>query len=302
MIFSELYSAYYNAVAAILSQLLDGETDPKKLEHAVTEKAFGESVLTVLPSLKNEKWQLMRGDMTTPITHTPTMPLTHLQLRWLKALSLDPRIRLFDALPPLPEELEPLFTPDDFYIFDQYTDGDPYTDEGYIRRFRTVLSALHSHTPLRIRTANRRGGINEHRILPHRLEYSEKDDKLRLIATDQHGSYTVNLGRMIFCEPCPEWKPPRLEEPPRELRSLTLLVVDERNALERVMLHFAHFEKQAERIDDRQYRLHIRYDKADETEMVIRVLSFGPFVKVESPHSFVSLIRERLVRQKNCGI
>ena len=40
----------------------------------------------------------------------------------------------------------------------------------------------------------------------------------------------------------------------------------------------------------------------DETEMVIRLLSFGPMVKVIAPESFVDLIKKRLVDQKSCGL
>ena len=53
-----------------------------------------------------------------------------------------------------------------------------------------------------------------------------------------------------------------------------MLITDERNALERAMLHFAHFEKQAERTDDGRYILRLKYYENDETEIVIRVLSF----------------------------
>ena len=79
-------------------------------------------------------------------------------------------------------------------------------------------------------------------------------------------------------------------------------IVDERNALERVMLHFAHFEKRAERLGDNRYLLRMKYYESDETEIVIRVLSFGPCVKVLEPQSFVNRIRERLIAQKSCGL
>lgn len=93
MIFSELYSAYYNTVAAIISGILDGEHSEKELQKIVADRAFGESVLTIMPSLKNEKWQLVHPDMSTSFEHKPTMPLTTLQKQWLKAISLDPRVR-----------------------------------------------------------------------------------------------------------------------------------------------------------------------------------------------------------------
>ena len=52
MIFSELYSAYYNTVAAIISSIIDGEHSEKELQKIVVDRAFGESVLVILPSLK----------------------------------------------------------------------------------------------------------------------------------------------------------------------------------------------------------------------------------------------------------
>ena len=76
----------------------------------------------------------------------------------------------------------------------------------------------------------------------------------------------------------------------------------ERNALERVLLHFSHYEEQAERIDETHYRLMIKYDEDGETELVIRILSFGPMVRVITPDSFVGLIKDRLIQQKDCGL
>ena len=97
MIFSELYSAYYNTVAEIISRIIDGERDERELQKIVTERAFGESTTTILPSLKNGKWQLLRPDMSTILKHKPSVPLTNLQKSWLKAISLDPRVKLFDG-------------------------------------------------------------------------------------------------------------------------------------------------------------------------------------------------------------
>ncbi len=79
MIFNEIYSAYYNAVAAILATLTAGPVDEKTIDAIVRRYAFGESMLTVWPSLKKQKWQLVRADRTTPIAHKPAMPLTLLQ-------------------------------------------------------------------------------------------------------------------------------------------------------------------------------------------------------------------------------
>ena len=69
-----------------------------------------------------------------------------------------------------------------------------------------------------------------------------------------------------------------------------------------MLLHFAHFEKEAQRLDEKHYRVTINYRQDDETELVIRVLSFGPFIKATEPERFVGLIKKRLEMQKSCGL
>ena len=79
-------------------------------------------------------------------------------------------------------------------------------------------------------------------------------------------------------------------------------ITDERNSLERVLLHFAHFEKQCERLSDNRYRLHLKYYENAETELVIRLLSFGPCVQVTEPAHVVEHVKKRLIAQKSCGL
>lgn len=302
MIFSELYSAYYNAVAEILKNAIDHPLQRDEIRRIVEEHAFGESILNIEPSLSNEKWQLICSDGTTPLQTNPSMPMTIIQKRWLKAISLDPRIRLFQDEPPELEDVTPLFTSEDVYIFDRYLDGDDYTDETYIRNFRLILDAIKNRYPLSIHMDNHKGKSIHMVMLPEYLEYSEKDDKFRLVGLGRHFKETVNLGRITKCERYTKnYETSFSQITPPESRSVIFELIDERRALERVLLHFAHFEKQAERIDNNQFRITVNYDKNDETEIVIRILSFGPMIKVTSPQHFVNLIKERLIKQKSCG-
>ena len=88
--------------------------------------------------------------------------------------------------------------------------------------------------------------------------------------------------------------------PLREMvkNTVTFELEDRRNALNRVLLHFSHLEKETKRLDENRYQVTLRYDKKDETEMVIRILSFGAAVRVTEPDSFIALIRDRIDRQK----
>ena len=302
MIFSELYSAYYNAVAAIISGILDSEHSEKELQKIVAERAFGESLLTIMPSLKNEKWQLVHSDMTTSLEHKPTMPLTTLQKQWLKAISLDPRVKLFGVEFPNLDDVEPLFTPEDYYVYDKYSDGDPFEDEEYIRQFKVILEAIRNDSQIKFEMVNRNGKTMYIRCHPLRLEYSEKDDKFRLITAGWHAVSTVNLSKIKNCIHYEGQKPLDNYEWDKKQETLIVMVRDERNALERFMLHFAHFEKQAEKLDKNTCLVKIKYAHDDEPEMVIRILSFGPMVEVIGSESFRKLIIEKLKKQKNCGL
>ena len=303
MLFSELYSAYYNAVAAILKESVKHSVTSNELREIAMQNAFGDSFISIETSLKNGEWPLLSKDGTSFLNKIPDMPLTLLQKRWLKAISLDPRIRLFEN--PIPDfpDVDPLFTKEDYCVFDQYSDGDNYEDEEYIRRFRLILDSIRNRHALRFVVTNRTGKTNNFTAMPEYLEYSEKDDKFRLMTSGSRYGTIINLGRIVSCTPSnKEWEQrfPPASRPSNQI--LVLEVTDERNALERVLLHFAHFEKEVEKADDGKYKVTFKYEKDDETEIVIRVLSFGPLVKVVSPQSFVELIKKRLKMQKSCGL
>lgn len=359
MIFSELYSVYYKTVAQILKKAVEHPLQKNELRELIRENAFEESVLNIEPALLEGRWQLLKSDGTAVIQNEPTMPMTTLQKRWIKAILQDERIRLFQeeivedfkenevaiqrknrenlnetevaiqrksrenlneievaiqrrnrenlnekrgaihAKSAENPEIEPLFTAEDFYIFDKYSDGDDYTDENYIKNFRLILDAIKKQYPLSIDTYNHKGKNISMVILPKYLEYSEKDDKFRLIGLGKKLGGTVNLGRITKCERYKEGdKSIFCNRIPPRTRSVIFELIDERKALERVLLHFAHFEKQAEKIGDNRYKITINYDKDDETELVIRILSFGPMIKVTAPVHFQKLVRERLQWQK----
>ncbi|MBQ2456281.1 MAG: WYL domain-containing protein [Firmicutes bacterium] len=300
MIFSELYSAYYDTVARVLKAAVEHPLKKDELRDIIEKNAFGESILNIEPALAEGRWQLIRPDGSTPLRYPPSTPMTTLEKRWLKAVYADPRIRLFTDEDIFPG-VEPLFTAADYCVFDKYSDGDPYDDEAYRKTFRLMLDAIEKRYPLSIDTVNRKGGTAHLVMMPVFLEYSEKDDKFRLRGSGCRYGDTVNLARIVRCEPYEGTfsRAPRTRFMPRT-QKVEFELIDKRNALERVLMHFAHFEKQAERIGFDRYRVTISYDRDDETEMVIRILSFGPMIRVTAPKHFIELIKERLKAQKSC--
>lgn len=268
----------------------------EQMQAIIKQYAFGDSLGEMKEPLENGGWHLFREDLTTPIKNPPTMPLTNLQKSWLKAIALDPRIQLFVDEPFDFPDVEPLFLPEDICVFDRYADGDDYTDETYRKHFRLILDAIKNKYPLDVKWINRKGKPVQKIVLPEYLEYSEKDDKFRLAGEGVPYGGTVNLSRMISCVKTdnPYFEAKNIHDS----KNVVFELVDERHALERVLLHFAHFKKEAEKLDETHYRVTINYHAEDETEIVIRILSFGPMIRVIAPDSFVELMKDRLMKQK----
>ena len=301
MIFSEVYGAYYNTVAAVIKKAVRHPVSEAEIREIIEKHAFGESKVIIPEAIKSERWQLITKDGITHIKNNPSLPLSILQKQWLKAVACDQRIRLFGDIDIDFTDVEPLFHPEDIFVFDRCNDGDNYSDEDYIANFKLILDAIKQQYPLSIDVKNRRGEVANRTILPEYLEYSEKDDKFRLIGAGEKFGLTINLGRIISCRRCDN--PPKIKSMKYNKalpRRVVLELTDSRNVLERVLLHFAHFEKTAERIDKNRYTITINYDREDETEVVIRVLSFGPLVKATAPEHFINLIKQRLISQKSC--
>ena len=81
-VFSEIYGTYYNVVAKVLTQALEGKLSAAGMQQLVRDGAYGDSVLQLLPALADGTWKLLTPELGTPLKNKPTMPLTALQKRW----------------------------------------------------------------------------------------------------------------------------------------------------------------------------------------------------------------------------
>ena len=302
-IFSEVYGTYYNIVADILGKAASDGLTLEQLKRIVYKDGYEESALELLPALTDERWLLLTKEIKTPLIHKPSMPLTLLQKKWLKALLLDERVRLFFTDDELAneekalEDVEPLYRPEQFVFFDRFVDGDDYKSARYRENFRHILQAIKEHAAINASyRTNKDNVIVWTNLAPITLEYSAKDDKFRLQGMAGSRHVTLNLGKIITVE----LGEPLAEELPLvsvSQEKLVLELVDERHTMMRALMHFSDLAKETEKLDDTHYLLTVYYDKNDETEMVYRVLSFGPTMKVREPECFVELLKERLKEQ-----
>lgn len=253
-----------------------------------------------------------------------TVPLSKVEKMWLKSILSDPRIKLFmedEAGFPDLQDVDPLFDWKDYVLFDQYTDGDPYQDEHYIEMFRKVLKAVRNHSRLQIKFQKANSSIffeqdGAYKLVPAQrigtvyidsdyLEYSERDDQFRLIGNNpRFGRSLVNIASIVSCNEVEKTNTSstdikRLNSKDAFQKKVVFELKDDKNTLERFLMNFSHYEKETEYLKDRKlYRISVSYDETDEKDFVIRVLSFGPYVKVVEPEYFVGLIRDRLQKQE----
>lgn len=314
-IFSEIYGAYYRIAAKAMQKRSVAENDIYTL---IREMGFRDSALflpqKLLPQKDGSDWGLLRrnADGTlSPITQEPPPAvLTLLQKRWLKAKLEDERFRLFfddETLERLAENLadiKPLYRRAHFRYFDKFSDGDNYSDPQYRENFRVILAAVRSRELLNVAFTSGHNNRLGFTCLPLKIEYSEKNDKLRVLTRKIRkgrisGGGIINIGRLskvertgLFYTEEASVRGDRINEP------VTVYVAPERNAVERFLMEFASCEKRAERdLESGGCTVSLYYDKSDETELLIRLLSFGAAVEILSPEGFRRQAAERVARQ-----
>jgi len=318
-LFDKIYGCYYQVVRHILMEAADRPIKKDRIRELSLQYGYQESALSILPKLTDGDWPLLTENLLSVLKNPEilkpgALPLTRLQKAWLAAVLSDPRAKLFfsdESLARLKEWLadtEPLFREEDFYYFDRYSDLDDYGDPDYRERFQTILTALKEKQALFIAYENRRGLPSTRLAAPYQLQYSSRDGKFRLCCMERTGKRfsrgtVLNLNRIKACHPAHEDVPPevfshafspvhRAEEP------VVIEIGGERNSLERCMLHFANYEKHTRYNEEtKTWICSIYYDMADETELLIEILSFGPVIRVLGPESFLSQIRARVIRQ-----
>lgn len=317
-LFDKHYNCYYQVVRHILEEAQASPITRRRMEELSGEYGYGESALTILPKLLQGQWPLLKpeeGGKWSGICSPPiNAPLTKLQKSWLKSLLLDPRIRLFltdeefNQASLILDGADPLYRLEDFHYFDRYLDGDDYSSPRYRANFRTILEALRQNKALKVTYRNRNDVLCEHLTAPYQLQYSPKDDKFRLCCLNfRRNSFSLNtvlnLNRIEALSLSDKSIPSRAASmrfrPIRPCREPVLLEISgERNSLERCMLHFANYEKRTQYCEERNTWLcSIYYDMADETELLITILSFGPVVRVLGPEPFLKQVRHRVRRQ-----
>lgn len=308
-LFSEIHSTYYQITEKILKRKSVTKADIMEI---IREYGFSETMLFLEPELTGENgYGLLKkngGNFESILKKEPHVPLSLLEKSWLCSVLKDPKSNLFlDKEQKL--QLAELLGTDALYqnrfisFFDQYSDGDDFENPEYIQHFRKILKAAHEKRLIKISFQTRKGNRITHYFLPVKIEYSEKNNKLRVYVNRYKDKMITDTGiinvSQITLTELTDIKPSVIYSVPVKKKTAHIRILNERNAVNRFMMEFAELEKESVYDEDTgECLVALKYDEKNEAEMIIRFLSFGPVIEVTSPADIREQIRIRIEMQK----
>ena len=308
-LFSEIFGCYYKVITEIVN---NSPLPEEQIRDIINENGFTESCFHLLPKLETLPFiEKKEGKYYSLLENKIKLPLTNIEKSWLKAISQDMRFDLFvqEYDKTKFEGIEPLYEQEQFKFYDKYSDGDDFDNYYYQKHFRKINEAMENSAVIKIvYQSPKRDKITIGNYIPLKFEFSPKDDKFRFFsARITDGKVTdyvcLNMGRVLDVRGSNAVFEGKLnlethiekfdsEEP------LIVEVYDDRNAIERFMVEFSAYKKNSEFDDSTQTCItKIWYKKTDEIEVLIKLLSFGPTLKVLGPERFLKIFKYRIQKQ-----
>lgn len=179
--------------------------------------------------------------------------------------------------------------------------------KSYEDNFRILLKAIMEEKPVKYCNKDKIG--NEYcgmRSFPIRFEYSLKDSRFRIsmYSLDDNRPIMANIYTMFDIE-IEEDRETGIDRKSiiklihREKYSkepIVLEVVDKKAAMERCFMSFSEMKRLSRCIEEDKYEMKLFYYTFEEEEIIRKILSLGPYVKVISPQRVVLEVVKRIKR------
>lgn len=317
-IYNEIYGLYYFMLERILEKAADHDITPKEISGIVSQYGFSESSLYFTPDVISQGGQgynLLReagGGYRSILRSSPIKYMTDLQKSFIKSMLCDRKIHLFFEESMLKElnaampDVQPLFNIEDIVFKETAIDSDDYTDEKYIRNFKSILSSIRNNNTMRICFNTSRGERKTVKLAPYKLEYGIRDDKFRLCGVSIYnekpkGYVKINLARILSITVLQQSFELDFEAyiaAKRKQEPIEIEVYNLRNGFERVFIGLSNYERISSFHEDTgKCSIKIYYTTDDEQELLIQLLSYGPAIKVLGPADFRIKFVERVQKQ-----
>lgn len=261
------------------------------------------------------------------------LPLTKIELRWLLTVLEDPLAHIFltqsqiEAAKkkileaPLDIRVFPLWA---INYFDRYNLENKNSagtkiisqsgrhSERELHYIRTIYQAMKEQTKLRIEYWNRGGKKKYASCCPVRIEYSRRDDIFRVwyVQNEKNEIRKINIPRVTKITVLSDKQYDKNEQGKKMKdlydASMTSIKVEfyqgDRNLPDRILTEFSLWKKKCiYDVSSSKYTMTLYYSVSDEKEILIRLLSYGPYIRVvASEDNYVfSELKNRIVAQKD---
>lgn len=244
------------------------------------------------------------------------LPLTILEIRWLKTILADSKIRCFltdrqiEGLTRLLEQKFPdvkAFPMKSIVFFDRHIKA-PRIKEAERLLTSTITKAVYEELLLTLSYTTKQGNELTGKFKPLVLEYSKRNDKFQACfqSCKNNRFYYINMAQINdlriddegfdYFEALEEYEKYRK----RNERSVKLEFYDVKNLADRLLTEFSPWRKYCMYHPDTElYSLEIFYQKMDETDIVVRLMGYGADIHIaDKEHSIAKEILLRLQKQR----
>lgn len=260
------------------------------------------------------------------------LPLTKMEARWLKTVLEDPLARVFLNEEQITMILETLnvapyevgsFMMESINYFDRYnlenrliTGKKKISQEGRhtereISFLKMINQAIENEQMLKIVFKNWKGEKIYVTCAPVWVEYSRRDDVFRLwyIHRSKNEIRIINISRVqqVWVQQGHKFDKNEQRIKLQELyaKTMTSIKVEfyqgDKNLQDRLLTEFSIWKKKCTyNIETQKYTMTLYYSSLDEKEILIRLLSYGPYIKViaDEDNYVLAELKERIIVQR----
>lgn len=240
------------------------------------------------------------------------IPLTAWELRWLCTVLHDDKLKLFlssetinKLIALMPDNIKPISL-SDIIVFDRYHSIGHKPNAGF---FKAIVSALHKCVRLQIKYTDGKGRKYEGTYCPLHIEYSKRDDRFRLYVVDDASKcvHIMNIDGITGINSCGssfdrnDYQKMLSDFLQENSGSITVEFIDTKNIPDRLLNEFAPWRKRCELInpETKLYSFTLYYHKYDEKDVLIRLMSYGPYIRIVDKDHFVYKELMKRVEKQN---
>lgn len=328
-LFDEVKNRYFHIVFRVLNECKDGlsKKDIIKLidDEDFEEKIIGKDNKTFEGLLLNEyedyeNYNLLKEENglfypKVEDSNKIAIPVrfTNIEKAWLKSLLDEPLLKLIlreNTIAKLKEELKDIDSPS-LSEFIETTNKSKLPElldsDQYETNFKVLLKAILEEKSIRYCNTDRLGNkYCDMESLPVRLECSLKDDRFRvsMYSLNDNRPIMANLYTMSNIEIIEKEKLSIDREVAIELlhknryseEPIILEVTDKKMAMERCFMSFSGMERSSRCLEEDRYEIKLFYYVFEEEEIIRKILTLGPYVKVLSPQRIIDEVIKRIRR------